>query len=607
MTDSESNRLSHRTASETLTSPYVIDGMPNELQISVLDRLVGMYDVLLALPEYQNEERGGPDVARLDANLVQDVDRYLQQAGINTDPQNDEGRAEYELTRSVIDKAMKTNERDWIGHTTDDGGHSGISIEVFNELLAHYRPAGRHRAGMSPEGPETDPSEPGSERSDEARERTSEEWDEYASGFEDYADQLSRQDGIERSWDEAHAMNQEFTDSYKALDEARKLWAAASAKRQGRVLGKAKDHTVLEDAYTAKLREFGVIQLQNEIANDDDDTTKNAKVIGYLFNEQKKLRELTTEKLKGTKVGKFVEFMNRGRLATRIAKGVGLGLAVGATGGFALGAVGAAGAGAAAIGFSRFVKGYASNDKHRGMRTAEESFIDSDGNRVYLEDDAGTTIESKFDTAARIYDEDFEKDTKREQIKRRKALAWGIGSVAIGTSVGYLVSNFDEVSDKMGDTKARLDNWLNDTPNDNAPTQPNGAGIVDHDHDGIPDGKDPIIDSDGDGIADAHDAHPHNPNLPSHNDGNDILTNLSHNARWVEPSEGWYQTFNELGIPQDNWQDVLQDAGPKLHEQGWAYRMPDGQWGISQPGRLPDSALRIIAESSKDNGYKLAA
>jgi hypothetical protein len=379
---------------------------------------------------------------------------------------------------------------------------------------------------------------------------------------------------------EAFEINQIFDD----LQSSREAWATASAKRQGRIGGKAKDHASLKDAYTAKLREFGVFELQGEITDDDDTTTKNAKVIEYLFNEQKKLRELTTEKLKGTKVGKFVEFMNRGRLATRIAKGVGFGLVVGATGGFALGAIGAAGAGAAAVGVSRFVKGYASNDKHRGMRTAEESFIDSDGNRVYLDDDAGTTIESKFDTAAQIYDEDFEKDTKREQIKRRKALAWGIGSVAIGTSVGYLASNFDEVSDKVGDIKGRVDNWINDTPNGDSTSQTDGQGVIDNDnHDTVP----------------GHEFH-QTPDQTR-------FAEIGHDARWVEPGEGWYQTFNELGIPQDNWQDVLQDAGPKLHEQGWAYRMPDGQWGISQPGRLPDSALRVIAESSKDNGYKLVA
>lgn len=73
-------------------------------------------------------------------------------------------------------------------------------------------------------------------------------------------------------------------------------------------------------------------------------------------------------------------------------------------------------------------------------------------------------------------------------------------------------------------------------------------------------------------------------------------------ARMVTPGEGWYQTFGELHISQDKWADVLKTAGPKLQEQGWAYRMPDGQWGISHQGRLTDSALKTIARAAARNG-----
>jgi len=65
-------------------------------------------------------------------------------------------------------------------------------------------------------------------------------------------------------------------------------------------------------------------------------------------------------------------------------------------------------------------------------------------------------------------------------------------------------------------------------------------------------------------------------------------------ARTVGDGEGWYQTFNEMNIPQSEWSSLLDKVGPDLAENGWAYKMPNGEWGISQPGKLPQDMLELI-------------
>lgn len=65
----------------------------------------------------------------------------------------------------------------------------------------------------------------------------------------------------------------------------------------------------------------------------------------------------------------------------------------------------------------------------------------------------------------------------------------------------------------------------------------------------------------------------------------------------VHHGEGWYETFNDMNIPKSEWSSLLQKAGPKLQENGWAYQMPDGSWGISHPGTLPQGMLELIQKN----------
>lgn len=84
------------------------------------------------------------------------------------------------------------------------------------------------------------------------------------------------------------------------------------------------------------------------------------------------------------------------------------------------------------------------------------------------------------------------------------------------------------------------------------------------------------------------------PNRPQVTDNDRPVIKFSKPARTVEPGEGFYQTFKEMGVPAEDRPRLLQKVGPMLAKIGLAYKMPDGLWGISRPGQLPEDILELI-------------
>ena len=75
----------------------------------------------------------------------------------------------------------------------------------------------------------------------------------------------------------------------------------------------------------------------------------------------------------------------------------------------------------------------------------------------------------------------------------------------------------------------------------------------------------------------------------------------SADALRVDNGEGLYQTFEEMGIPKDKWQAVLDQSGPKLVRMGEAYRDPSiGGFGLNGDGHLSKRALDVIAETARN-------
>lgn len=77
----------------------------------------------------------------------------------------------------------------------------------------------------------------------------------------------------------------------------------------------------------------------------------------------------------------------------------------------------------------------------------------------------------------------------------------------------------------------------------------------------------------------------------------------------VSRGEGWYQTFKELGMSSEERQAFLKEHGEALlnmrDEQGRAiaYRMKNGDIGISRPGGMSRSVLEYITEQAHSDGY----
>ncbi len=341
--------------------------------------------------------------------------------------------------------------------------------------------------------------------------------------------------------DEAHLENARFD-----VNGAREQWATASAKRQGRAFSlKDKARDEIRDDYHAKVQKLGILELDGQIADTDDATAKNAKVITFLFDEQKKLRELTTEKLKGTKVGKFVAFMNKGSLAQRIAKGVGLGFiagGVGAVGGALIGAagIGAGVAAAVAAGASRFVRGYSSNDRHRGMQTAEEA-LGANGSEIGTDAlDTTVSLTDRLDDIAGTMNDVFEDDTVAEQNKRKKALTWGLGSVAVGAGLGYALGHFTDFHDAV---QSRGGKWFGFG---NSDVTAQGHGGVSANPETVKSAPPWVTDPDGDGFKGVHDAFPHDP-----------TRHLPTDLKLKNPYFEWH--IDADGVQQDNAADVFHD------------------------------------------------
>jgi hypothetical protein len=359
----------------------------------------------------------------------------------------------------------------------------------------------------------------------------------------------------------------ELQAKYAELTAARDAWARISSKRQRRAFDrgiKDDEYGRVEANYKQLLREYGRMKLASQLEAANDDTAKNALVITYLAEEQNELRNRVKHETDSKWYNAVSRFLNKGSRKQRIAKGIVLGLVVGGVAGVA----GAAGAGVAVTGgiiaAGRFVRGYTSRHTD-GMGQLESDFA----TKSKLQERSRVVGGDSFDFMANQYDDKFESDTKREQGKRRKAFAYGAGSVAVGSLLGYGIHA--GVEHFVGGDEA------------SAAAHPGEGG-----------GGNP-----GDG-ADAGSGNtpdvPKGPALHELADASDTYN--------VHPGEGWYETFKDMGIPKDQWTNVLHDAGPKLHEQGWAYfDNTHDEWRISKPGHLPEGVVDTLKNASAKHGF----
>lgn len=360
------------------------------------------------------------------------------------------------------------------------------------------------------------------------------------------------------------------------LDEKRTALARLAAKRQSKLFGRGgRKYDEAYDEYSAAVTEVGRHEeaQRNEADPARSLEQKNRDVIAFIFDEQRKLREQTVENLRGTKVGRFIEAMNKGGKAVRFLKGTALGVGVGlvASALIATGAGVLAGAATAGVMGSRFARGFAAADARNGRGMPTE--VDEQGRNTLdgRVNDPDFAVDHAHDEAM----ESFEYDTKQEQKKRRSAAAWGMGGIVVGSVIGegiHLAAHgFD----------AHVPDWLGGRPDVDSPNGGSGNGAPNGGVDGgTPGGTNPGGNPGG--------ATPEYTFGPESQD--------------IHLGEGWYETFQEMGIPADQRSELLQSVGPQLQQMGIAYPMGEHTWGISHPGSMPREALRVIADTARQRG-----
>jgi hypothetical protein len=319
---------------------------------------------------------------------------------------------------SVIDTQYVTDFKNSIESTLDDFLHEqGIDTSAANydEIRTLFREASIDRInddewGNSPSSRGVDPNDHKSQ-SDIFAERIAARLGNSANAPEPTQELTAEQ-------------KKEFEALEAKLEALRESWAKESAKRQGRMF--SFDNEYRDNLYREYQAAATALAAKHmEVHNDWSDEDKKLIATALVFDEQEKLRNLTTEKLKGTKISKIVTWMNKGSKFTRIAKGVGIGLVAGVAGSFMAGLAGTAAVAGGAVALTRFARGFALGDKdRRGMKSFDQ-VVDIN------------ELDGKSWKDQQAYAEGtFEEGTRHEQKKRTKAGVYGVGAIAVGAAMG---------------------------------------------------------------------------------------------------------------------------------------------------------------------------
>ncbi|NCU38175.1 hypothetical protein EOL96_03940 [Candidatus Saccharibacteria bacterium] len=386
-------------------------------------------------------------------------------------------------------------------------------------------------------------------------------------------------------------VSSELASLREELQDVRHQWAIVSAKRQGHMFDVRHKFDELGARYNELVLKIGRIQLQEQLASAATQTEKNTLAIGYYVEEQKKLRELTRHETEGKFINKFVGWMNRGSRKARVAKGILLGAIIGASGNVLLGIAGAATVAGAAMAVGRFGRGYAARHNASGMDELSDVQLQDAEYRTRL---YGIESDDALVNSSQIFRDYFESDIKREQKKVRTAVTWGLGSVAVGVVAGQALHaglDYFQATDSVASAKGiapLADHTPLSVKAETVSVSIDGSGLLD---------KPELLDGSSE-VADLSDSQSNE--LVT--DGHDLLN--AHDAYNIHHGEGWYETFKDMGIPKEHWSSVLQDAGPELKRQGWAYfDDANNEWRISQSGTLSEQAMQIVKDSSAKAGY----
>lgn len=360
------------------------------------------------------------------------------------------------------------------------------------------------------------------------------------------------------------------------LEDARTEWAKLSAKRQRRpivswFLKRTDAYRRVEENYARLRREVEALELAPQLAGTQDREQKRFLCDMYLLNEESNLRAeekgFVENRLAWKVAHGISEWMQRGNKKVRIAKRFGLGAVAAGVAlipGVNLGTAGLVVFGALRVTRARLMHTVGGIDQ----LTTEQS---DELKKQRLSVRAQTDNEI-MEHRTRAFERVHEKDNNKKGLKRIGARALTLFMLGAGYAAG---EGAHYAANKISDF------W-------------NGVS-----HQGTSSGSGGTREIASPSTGSGHEGVPGQTQATT---GHDILN--ANGAYTVRPGEGWDETFRDMGIPQDNWADVLKDAGPKLHDLGVAdFDSDSNQWWISRSGNLPTDALRAIADSSAKFGY----
>lgn len=380
-------------------------------------------------------------------------------------------------------------------------------------------------------------------------------------------------------------------DMLDRYDSVRDKWAKMSSKRQrrsifGRFIARSRKYKEAKAEYDELSREVGRIGLKEKIDQAQTSAEKAAIATTYWIAEQNAVREkasgYTEDRRWWKAVNRVSTYMNKGSKITRIAKRATLGIVAG----IAAAPIGATGL---AAGLTFFATEQAKDltggiDKLTPEQEAE--LRNQSVPRVI-------TDEEILEDRAKMFAIMYESDSKRQANKRLMKFGKNAVKGAVAGAAAYGIHEAISAGHES----------LFGSDSASAAPAPDaggaGGGSVDVGSGDVGGGDtSPGADSPGYGLGDTGPQEA----LTQAPSGHDLLSPTD--SFYVRPGEGWYETFQDMGIPNESWADVLKDAGPKLQDLGIAeFNDASGQWWIAQPGNLSTDALQTIADSSAKFGY----
>ena len=282
----------------------------------------------------------------------------------------------------------------------------------------------------------------------------------------------------------------------------------------------------------------------------------------------------------------------------RLAVGAGLALplvAAGAITGVSLAAAGVAGA--AGLGAWRASRGYLSglsglySEKMRRIGKFEYS----NGNSI----DDSMAVDQMVD---RVEESSDSRVVEAKKVRRR-AVKMSMGAVAVGAVASEAVS---AVSDGENSRLGKAAEWVKDRFSGDEVGAADGAETPDSDSPRGTYGEEPYNRSTSDPTLNPGDGSESQDKPGTGTTETPAEQVHSVEAETIKAGEGWYQTFKEMGVPKEHWNELLNKAGPGLVDMGIGYPDSDiGGYGIymTSDGQMPQEALDYINNVATQEGY----